>query len=164
MLIRWAVPMKMVVPARGSSRRRPLQAMFVDVFVGDGLPDVPVCEANNHRRWFRMAPACRQPLSQPLADSSPCTREPLVQCKHEIPIVAKRHHNCQLSTVHCPLKKLPAPGGQGLAALRTLFGVASHPKPPLRKGRCRAAARRRGRLQALPIRTAAAYRQPLSHG
>ena len=30
-----------------------LRTMFVGAAVGDGVPDVPVCEANNHRRWFQ---------------------------------------------------------------------------------------------------------------
>ena len=36
----------------------PYEPMFVGTVVGDGLPDVPVCEANNHRRWFRRSAAC----------------------------------------------------------------------------------------------------------
>ena len=36
------------LPAPGRRGRRPLRIRFV----GDGLPDIPVCEANNRRRWF----------------------------------------------------------------------------------------------------------------
>ena len=54
----------------GRRGRRPLRTMFVGTVVGDGLPDVPVCEANNHRRWFRIAGACRH-LIRPFGPPSP---------------------------------------------------------------------------------------------
>ena len=40
-------------PSANSPSGRPLRTMFVGASVGDGVLDVPVCEANNHRRWFQ---------------------------------------------------------------------------------------------------------------
>ena len=68
-------------PSANSPSRRPLRTMFVGAAVGDGLPDVPVCEANNHRRWFQTAPACKQSPSQASPDSPLYTRGPLVRCR-----------------------------------------------------------------------------------